>query len=178
MKKILLAISAIVALNSTVSANDVANDITGPGGTTFFGALHTDNADFTDVFTFNVAGPIKASASLTTVGADLHNIDFTAADLNGNVLYLSPNGFLENGGTLSELELVGPLTLTVKGKSSAAGGVFASYSGTMNVLVLPEPASGALGLTALAAVWGFRRRRMAIDAKVCRAGAKHTGQGD
>jgi len=161
MKKLVFTVLVALALTSNGFANDVANDITAPGGTTFFGALHTDNSDFTDIFTFNISGPVKASASLTTIGSDLHNIDFSAADLNGNILFLSPNGFLENGGTLSDLELVGPLTLTVKGKSSAAGGVFASYSGTMNVTALPEPTGSLLALPAAGALLACRRRRVA-----------------
>ena len=157
MKFNILAMLGVLALCCTsVSANDVSNNITSTNGTTFFGALHTDNADFTDVFTFTVAGTVKANTSLITIGSGMNNIDFVSADLNGTALALSPNGFLETG-SLGDTMFTGPLVLTVKGKSGAAGGIFASYSGTMNVV--PEPSTCMLGLSALGACVAMARRR-------------------
>jgi hypothetical protein len=157
--KQIAAIGALVLASTSAFANNVTNNITGLGGTTFFGALHTDNLDFTDVFTFSVADAVQANASLITIGSGLNNIDFTSADLNGTPLILSPNGFVETGA-LGDTNLTGPLVLTVQGKSGAAGGTFASYSGTMNIAII-TPIPGAIwlfasGLTALAA--GARRR--------------------
>lgn len=148
----------VVAASNATWANDVNNNITGLGGTTFFGALHTDNVDFTDVFTFSVLGPVKTNASLITIGAGLNNIDFISADLNGVMLTLTPNGFIETG-SIGDTNLTGPLTLTVRGKSGAAGGTFASYSGTMNVAAVPEPQSCTLALTGLCAMAMRMRRR-------------------
>lgn len=147
-------VAGLVAFLAAVSAqaNSVTNDIPITGGTTFFGALHTDDVDFTDVFTFTVAGSVIANMSLVTIGTGLNNIDFVSADLNGVSVTLSPNGFLETG-SVGDTALTGPLVLTVRGRSGAAGGTFASYSGTLNVAIVPEPSTAfmmGLGLSGLA----------------------------
>jgi hypothetical protein len=131
----LLAVGALLGA-TTASANNVDNTITLSGGTNFFGALHTDNLDFTDTFTFNLAGPLLANASLITIGSGANNIDFVSADINGVMFTLTANGFLESG-SLADTAFTGPLVLTVQGRSDASGGTFASYSGTLNVI--PEP---------------------------------------
>ena len=154
---------AIVGLSTSAVANNVNNNITGVGGTTFFGALHTDSFDFTDVLTFDVVGPVRVSASLITIGfLSSQNIDFLTADLNGNPLTLSGAGNIETGVTPVELELVGPLVLTITGKSGAVDGSFASYSGTMNVTLVPEPGTLALLFAGLGGiqVMGRRPRRV------------------
>jgi len=159
-KLLVVAVGLILASNGA-SANDVNNNINVVGGTSFFGALHTDSFDFTDVFTFTLAGPVTANASLVTIGEGLSNIDFISADLNGNALTFSPIGRSEFGFTAGDLDLTGPLVLTVKGKSGADNGIFASYSGTMNVTQIPEPGSCALILAGLGVVGFFSRRRKA-----------------
>jgi hypothetical protein len=150
-----LAIGALVGTFGATSAlaNDVDNEVVLTGGTSFFGALHTDNFDFTDTFTFTIDGAVSANVSLITIGDGTNNIDFLSADLNGVALTVTPNGFLESG-FLGDMDFTGPLVLTVRGSSDAAGGTFASYSGTMNVI--PEPSVallmgiglGGLGLSA------------------------------
>jgi hypothetical protein len=138
-----LAIGALLGTFGATNAraNDVDNDIVIMGGTNFFGALHTDNIDFTDTFTFTIGGAVSANVSLITIGNGANNIDFLSADLNGVMLTLTPNGFLESG-FLGDTDFTGPLVLTVRGSSDAAGGTFASYSGTMNVI--PEPSVALL----------------------------------
>lgn len=161
---LVLAVGLVLATRDA-SANDVNNNITpAMGDTTFFGAIHTDDFDFTDVFTFSLAGPVSVNASLITIGSGLQNIDFISADLNGNALTLTADGtgFLETGSTGGDLDLTGPLVLTVTGKSGAAGGTFASYSGTMNVTQIPEPGTCSLILVGLGMVSLFSRRRKAF----------------
>ena len=148
-----LAMALLGATNA--AANDVDNSISLVGGTNFFGALHTDNIDFTDTFTFDIGGAISANVSLITIGSGASNIDFVSADLNGIALSLSTNGFLETG-SLGDTTFTGPLILIVRGRSGATGGTFASYSGTLNATIIPEPSSallmglglGGLGLAA------------------------------
>lgn len=134
------------------SANDVDNEIMLTGGTNFFGALHSDALDFTDTFTFKIDEAVSANVSLVTIGSGANNIDFISAEMNGVALTLSPTGFFETG-SLGDTLFNGPLILTVKGKSGAGGGTFASYSGTINVAIIPEPTTGLLmgiGLSGLA----------------------------
>jgi len=142
------AAAALAVASSGALANDVTNNISLSGGTTFFGVLHTDNASFTDIFNFDVSGLVLGNASLVTIGAGTQNIDFISADLNGHPLTLTPNGFVETG-SLVDTSLVGPLVLTVKGKSGAAGGQFASYSGTLNVTAVPEAETYVLMMVGL-----------------------------
>jgi hypothetical protein len=147
-----LAVAAAVAL---VSNGAVANDIEyfAPvsEGTSFFAALHSDDSDFIDVFTFDIAGPVRVSVALSTEGAGLANIDFESADLNGEALTLSPVGFTEDGELLA-VDLMGPLVLTVTGQSGAGEGTFATYSGMLEIELIPEPGAAALNLAALGAI--------------------------
>lgn len=155
----LAALMATQFAASSASANTVANNIPITGGTTFFGALHSDNLDFTDVFTFTIDGSVLANTSLVTIGSGAQNIDFLSADLNGVALTLTPNGFLETG-SLNDTNLTGPLILTVRGRSGATGGVFASYSGTLNVTIIPEPSTALLmGLGIGGLAFAARRAR-------------------
>ena len=151
---------AIVGFSSGALANNVNNTIAVSGGTIFFGALHTDSDPFTDTFDFNnVIGSVLASASLVTIGfTPAENIDFTSATLNGTPLTLVSAGPVDSGYTASELSLTGPLQLVVTGTTGAGGGIFSSYSGTVNVTAIPEPGTWALMLTGLSGL-GFMARR-------------------
>jgi len=151
---------AIVGFSSGALANNVNNTIAVSGGTIFFGALHTDSDPFTDTFDFNnVIGSVLASASLVTIGfTPAQNVDFTSATLNGVPLSLTPTGVVESAFTLAELGLTGPLQLVVTGTTGAGGGIFSSYSGTVNVTAIPEPGTWALMLTGLSGL-GFMARR-------------------
>ena len=152
-------LTSLAAWAPAASANNVNNEIVLSGGTNFFGALHTDDLDFVDTFTFSIDGAVSANVSLVTIGEGASNIDFLSADLNGFPLTLGPNGFFESG-FLADTDLTGPLVLTVTGRSGATGGIFASYSGTINVTIIPEPSTTllmGLGLTGLA--FAARRAR-------------------
>jgi PEP-CTERM motif-containing protein len=157
-----LAVGAALAVASAGAfSNDVNNVVIVPaGGSTFYGALHTDAFDFTDVFTFtNVTGLTAAQISLVTIGSGANNIDFVSADLNGNALTLSPNGLVETG-FIDFAAFTEPLVLTVTGKSGASGGTFASYSGTINVI--PEPQIWAMLLAGIVGIGFIARRRLDV----------------
>lgn len=161
MAALLMLGAAGFAAAPAANANDVANEIVLVGGTNFFGAIHSDSNDFLDTFTFKIDEAVSANVSLVTIGADANNIDFLSADLNGAALTLSPTGFFETGN-LGDTLFNGPLVLTVRGKSGATGGVFASYSGTINVTIIPEPTTAlmmGLGLSGLALAGSRTRSR-------------------
>ena len=157
-----LALAGLVTMASAgAMANNVNNVIDLTGDTIFYGALHSDNSPFIDTFDFSgVAGRVFASATLNTIGfIPEQNIDFLNITLNGVPLVLSPNGDIETGNTEFELELDGPLQLIVEGETGAGDGVFSSYSGTLNVRPIPEPAT--LTMLALGGIMLVRRRRAA-----------------
>jgi hypothetical protein len=160
-RKLMAAVGALVLASPGAFANNVTNDITGglTGDTTYFGALHTDNLDFTDTFNLTISGLLDVSVSLTTIGAGTHNIDFVSADLNGQALTFGPTGFSESGSTVGDLLVTGPLVLTVHGKSGAGGGDFASYAGTLNLTAVPVPGAIWMFGSGLILLFGVRRSR-------------------
>lgn len=151
-----LAATLIAATGA--QANNVIVNQSLTGDTTFYGALHTDNADFEDTFNFSVLGSVLTSVSLTTIGSGAQNIDFVSATLNDIPLTLSGPATFETG-YLNDAVVTGPLILKIRGRSGATGGVFASYSGTLNVGAVPEPSTAVLmGLGLGGLVLATRRR--------------------
>jgi hypothetical protein len=155
---------AVMVLTSTGAfANNITDPVTIIGGTATYGAIHTDNLNFTDTFNFTPgAGAVLANASLITIGfTPSENIDFTSALLNGVALTLSPTGNVETAFTVTNLALSFPLQLVVTGHSGATGtgpGHSASYSGTLNITAVPEASTVILiGLSLV--VIGFIARR-------------------
>lgn len=131
--------------------------LTGSGGhyTGIFSGTHV--AEFTDEFVFSPTFPGSlVSASLVTIGfIASEDIDFTSVMLNGTPLTLSGSGLgLNTAYTATQLLLSGPLTLVVKGNS----GSNASYSGTFNLTVVPEPETYALMAAGLGVIGVFTRR--------------------
>lgn len=150
--------AAILVFANGAFANSITSNISVVGNTIYFGAMHTDGDPFTDTFNFtNVAGLVLADVSLITTGSGAFNIDFGSAALNGFSLSLSGTGVTE-WGSANGLLLTGPLQLIVTGTTGAGGGIFSSYSGTLNVTQIPEPGAYALMLSGLAGL-GFIGRR-------------------
>jgi hypothetical protein len=175
----LALVSALALASAPARANDVIADVllTSDSNftTAFFGAVHTDAVDFVDVFTIRLGsghpfGPtdlFEVSVSLVTTGSGGQNIDFFSARLDDDAslaldIQTFAGGFLETAGTLSiQPQLPLPFTLWVRGGSGAGAGVAASYSGTVNVRLVPEPGTRlltAIGLVCLAAVTPRRSR--------------------
>ena len=113
---------------------------------------------FTDVFTFTPSptAPVWASGGvinfslfgfgdLGSITASLNNNPFTASATEPGVFTLDPV-YLGPG----------PLTLTISGIVTAAGG---SYGGNLNVLAVPEPETYAMMLGGLGLLGFLARRR-------------------
>jgi len=150
-----LAASASFAATTVNLTQDAVNTNKYTGG---FTVTHT--GAFTDTFTFSPTLPSSVvSASLISIGfSNADNIDFTSVTLNGYALKIV-NGIVDTAITSSQLNLTGPLTLSVSGLS----GTGASYSGTINVTAVPEPETFAMLGAGLALVGFAARRRKAAN---------------
>lgn len=117
---------------------------------------HTSGA-FTDTYNFLPQLPtVEVSTILSTIGfTATEDINFTSVTLNGHLLTLATDGAAEYAYTAGPLVLNGPLTLVVSGIS----GSNASYSGTLNMAVVPEPDTVALLIGGLGLVGFVARRR-------------------
>jgi hypothetical protein len=146
---------------SSVAAHATTVNLTGSGDHYTGGFTVTHSGDFTDTFTFSPTFPSSwVSASLITIGFEAsENIDFGVVTLNGNLLSHTSDGPKDVVYTAEQLLLSGPLTLVVNGFS----GSNATYSGTFNLTVVPEPETYALMLGGLGMVGFISRRKRKAD---------------
>lgn len=175
MKLKLLASAAVLALAAGAAvAEDFNVPVTFQAGSAGnysagFNVTHLLAGAFTDTFTFSPAVDPSgtATASVVTIAQPgtegaWSNIDFSSATLNGNALTLMSMGDGETGFLLPT-SVSGPLTLVVTGMAGAGlaadTAISASYAGTLNVAVVPEPGTLALALAGIGAIGLVMRRR-------------------
>jgi hypothetical protein len=153
------AVLSLAASASFATTVTLTQDITNPAKFTG-GFTVTHTGAFSDTFTFSPTLPSSlVSASLISIGfTPADNINFTSVKLNGFALDIV-NGVVDTAITAAQLNLTGPLTLSVIGTS----GSNASYSGTINVTAVPEPETFAMLGAGLALVGFAARRRKAAN---------------
>ncbi|MYN29062.1 FxDxF family PEP-CTERM protein [Duganella levis] len=161
MKKMLQAVAVSATMMLTVAGASAATTVTltgaGSSYTGGFNVTHSSAGSFTDEFIISPEFPsTTVSAVLSTIGFEPSQyITFSSVKLNGIALTLSNLNPGVLAYTPSEFALSGPITLTVVGSS----GGNASYSGTINLTVVPEPEGYALMLAGLGVVGYISRRK-------------------
>lgn len=162
------ALAALLLLASgSALADDLVTNVNLGGNASeqsaAFGVTHVQRGTFTDLFNFTPSnGTYFVDASLVTIGFQPStDVTFTSASVNGFAMTLTAPGQFEYG-FLNPTTITGPLVLTVMGyvdMPNATGPASASYSGTLNISAIPEPATYAMLLAGIGIV-GLARRRL------------------
>jgi len=188
MRKLMYSVTAaaVLALGSTANAAVVVTNPTPaiytPPATGGFlgevapsaGATSVTVTPFNDVFNFSIAGsPGSTNSQVGTILLNgSQNINFTSITMDGSPFTLiSGPGAAEQwaccgaGGLGSLLLGVGPHNITLVGNLIGANA--GSYSGTLNVQPVPEPATWAMMLLGFAGIgMSIRRRRQPTLAQI------------
>jgi hypothetical protein len=163
---VLVAALALSAASAYAENKSYDITLTGPSPenayTAGFVGLHSVAGAFEDTFTFtpDVSGFFKGSL-VTTSSGKTSNINFTSATINGVSYAFSPTGDNEFG--FSDLTFgTGPFILKLFGVAGPdlkpGTKINASYSGTLNISAVPEPATYGMMLGGLG-LFGFIARR-------------------
>ena len=173
-----------MALVGTATGANAASVVTGPTPLDYtppasglFGAVLSGSADMTtgfdDTFTFNIiGGPGVANAQVSTIllnGAQ--NVNFTSILLDGLYAFTKTAGDGSPLNPVPETWALAPVQLgngahTIEVVGSLLGPT-GSYSGTLNVAAVPEPATWAMMLIGFGAIgFSMRRRPRATLAQV------------
>lgn len=164
MKKMLQAVAVSAAMLMTMAgASATTVTLTGSGSdyTGGWNVTHSTSGAFLDEFTFlPVFSESLVSSVLSTIGfKSSQTIQFDWVKLNGQLLTLDTSSSTVLAYTPAEFYLTGPITLEVKGSS----GGNASYSGVINLTVVPEPEGYALMLAGLGVVGYIARRKRKVQ---------------
>lgn len=157
-----VAALGLLAAAAPASATEVFDLIDQPTldafNTEMFGAISDEVGPFTHAFSFTTSGLSSASSSVITVHLlGLADIDFSAIDLDG--FAFEQHGFDPEAESW-DLNLVslaaGSHTITVHGDLLSGP---ASYTGTLNIAAIPEPATWAMMIMGFGGMGAVLRRR-------------------
>ncbi|WP_377702944.1 FxDxF family PEP-CTERM protein [Pseudoduganella sp. UC29_71] len=166
-----LAAAALAAACGHAAAEDLTKLVTLTGApplqTAGYSMTHLLSGDFTDTITFTpTVGSSFVDASLITIGLDATNIDFHSIMLGSTPMTITTDGggLVEAAATYHS-SMAGLLEITVWGTAGGGGPagtpINAVYSGTLNVLAVPEPATYGMLLGGLGVLGWLARRRSA-----------------
>ena len=164
--------SASIASAASVVTGPTPSSLTPPASALFGSVLTgstTSSTSFSDTFTFNIAGSAGSlnSQISTLLLNGSQNVNFTSILLDGTYAFskTSTDPAPEVWALLNPVTVgLGTHTISVVGTLLGPTG---SYSGTLNVAAVPEPATWAmmlLGFGAMGLV--IRRRRQPVLAQI------------
>jgi hypothetical protein len=169
MRKLLLAAAGAMALVGGATTANAASTITAitspltPPASSLFGASYNNMVGATtainDTFNFTLIGSAAADAQVSTILlGNTANINFSSVTLDGNAFTrTSADGGPETWALLSPVLLAnGTHAINVLGTLTGPNG---SYSGTLNVAAVPEPATWMMMLLGFGAIGMVVRRR-------------------
>ncbi|WP_293903916.1 FxDxF family PEP-CTERM protein [Phenylobacterium sp.] len=177
MTKLLGAVAAIAVMTTASSASaatiftPINQSMLDLFGTATFGATITTTGLFSHSFAFKTTGFNDASSSVVTIELKngKKNINFTSVKLDG--FAFTHTGFdpgAETWDLTTALLAPGTHHINLAGKvvTSGSGTNAASYSGTLNIAAVPEPATWALMIGGFggAGMMLRSRRRLAVAA--------------
>lgn len=155
------ALSASGASAATVLSNGGTIPLVGNSGT--FDADHDEGGAFVDVFTFTIGSLVDAAATVTSIRiGSLGDIAFSSITLDGNAFTPFSTGHTEFWA-LDNIQLgAGVHNITLTGSSNATAEQHATYSGTLNITAVPEPATWGMLVLGFGLVGaGIRSRKQA-----------------
>ena len=156
-QKIAAAALASVAAVSMPSIAGAATFLTFSGTSGVYGNSNNSQTPFTDTFTVPT-GKGWLSATISSIGQGVSNIDFTSVTLNGTAFTPVSTGFTEFRKIVRLPVAAGNQIIQVAGIS----GRDASYDGTLAFAAVPDPTTWALMILGFGAVgYGLRRRAAA-----------------
>lgn len=162
MNKFFLAASVATAAVMGASAASAATfPITVTEGTNFFGNTGLSNGtDLSDTFTFTLDSAAYANASAVTVSLfGKQDVDFSSITLDGYSFTKLLGDPLETWFLDATLLTPGLKSLVLNyNVSGTSEGQLASYSGTINIAAVPEPATWLTMIAGFGLV-GFQLRR-------------------
>jgi len=191
MRKVLLAAAAVASLTLSATAASAAALVTTPSTLTppasgFFGNFLTSSGNFADSFTFTIGGssPAATDSQVSTfLLLGTQNVSFAVTAgcptcgiwIDGTAVTPPADPALRFVQTqfdpLPETWALNPVVLAAGSHTIFVNGSVAgptgSYSGTINVQAVPEPATWAMMLIGFAGVGlALRRRRRPVLAQI------------
>ncbi len=161
------AAAVTITTGSTTASTGVAAWGLNLGDSATFGGGVTTLGAFTHSFSFTLDALSEASSTVTSILLAGKDIDFTSIDLDGNLYSGCNDGVLPcttaDSFKIDALALgAGAHTITINGNRLGAGGS-ASYSGTLEVAAIPEPATWGMLMVGFGLVGaGMRSRRRQV----------------
>lgn len=150
-----------VASAATVLSNGGTIPLVGNSGT--FTADIDEGGSFTHAFTFTIGSLVDAAATVTSIRVGkLGDVTFSSIKLNDAAFTPFSTGAAEFWALDNIRLAAGTHTITLKGSSNAEVDQHATYSGTLSIAAVPEPATWGMLVLGFGLVGAGMRSRKRV----------------